>query len=270
MKKVLFCTDLSKSCHSLSEYIADWVKGTDVIVDVIHVYDPAVLSLSTVNIMDQPDIKEETQQQMNGYLDSFLESLPKENRGQKHLLADKAFSTTICMTADKINADLIVSGLREKYTMMDKFMGSTAASLIKTASLPVLVIPYERSYSPYKTVLFPTQIASRADMSIGEEDALTWIYDHMDKDADPAIHLLHIEQDKAPIPMTNKEYPYSQMKFTTSYSPDVVMGIIDHLEQHDSDLIAVHRTEKSMWDRIHKSSVAKNLMYKSKMPILFI
>ena len=134
----------------------------------------------------------------------------------------------------------------------------------------MLVIPYERIYVPYKTVLFPTQIASRDEMTEAEEDALTWIYDHLDKDADPAIHLLHIESDKQIGGTTIKEYPYSQMKFTTSFSPDILTGIIDHLEHDQSDLIAVHRTEKSLWDRIHNSSIAKNLMYKSKMPILFI
>ena len=131
MKKILFCSDLSENCNSLSSYLSSWVAGTDIIVDVMHAYDPTDFSVSSINTIDTPTIQEERKIQVNGYLDTFLTCLPEQNRGEKHLVADKSFATAICMTADNIKADMIVSGLREKYTLMDKFMGSTAATLIK-------------------------------------------------------------------------------------------------------------------------------------------
>ena len=268
MKKILFCTDLSKSCNSLCKYITDWVDQTNIIVDVIHSYDPDLVNIPEMDMPKLSEFHEEMRSKMISNMEAFLSELPEQNRGKYHLEENVNRAQAIRQVALTIKADLIVTGLRDRYTLMDKLIGSTAAKLVGDVKTPLFVIPYDRKYKPIKKVLFTTQSASKDQLSVREENAITWIYDHFDKDALPAIHILHVAQEKAQA--TIEEHPIMQMKFTSTHSTDVVMGIIDHLESSPVDIVVVHHEEKNLWERIHKSSVAKNLLYKAKMPILFI
>lgn len=267
MKKILFCSDLSQSCQSLCAYISEWVTGTDIEVDIIHSYDPDLVNIPAVDIPQFSKFDTARKSEMIGEMEALLSKLPPTNQGQCHLIEDADRALSINQTALQINADLIVTGLRNRYTLMDKLIGSTAAKLAVIRNPPLLVIPYDTAYTPIKKVLFTTESPSKDKLKPGEEDALTWIYNHLDKDALPAIHILHITTDKQQT--TEEEHAFMQMKFTATYSTDVVMGIIDHIESSPVDMLVVDHGEKDLWDRIYKSSVAKNLLYKSKMPILF-
>jgi len=243
------------------------VSGTDIVVDIIHSYDPDLVNIPAVDMPEFSKFDATRKTEMIAKMEGFLSNLPPSNRGQYHLIEDVDRALSINQTALRINADLIVTGLRNRYTLMDKLIGSTAAKLVAVRNPPLLVIPYDTAYTPIKKVLFTTESPSRDKLTPREEDALTWIYNHLDKDALPAIHILHITNEKQQT--TVEEHAFMQMKFTATYSTDVVMGIIDHIESLPVDMLVVDHGEKDLWERIYKSSVAKNLLYKSQMPILF-
>jgi len=268
MKKILFCSDLSKNCNSLFNYIAEWVNNTDMVVDVIHSYDPDFVNIASIDVTRSPGFNTEMQNKMISNMEAFLEKLPEKNRGECHLETDRNPERAIRQTARNIKADLIVTGLRDKYTLMDKIVGSTAVRLVGDTNPPLLAIPYERTYTPIEKILFTTQSSSIDNLSVQEEEAITWIYDHLDKDSLPAIHVLHVTKDSTPISV--EERTFMPMKFTTTSSTDVVMGILDYINSTPVDVIVARHQEKNLWERIHNSSVAKNLLYKAKMPILFL
>lgn len=268
MKKILFCTDLSQSCQNLCAYVSEWVGGTDIKVDIIHSYDPDLVNISSADMTEFSEFHAERKKEMVSKMKSFLSELPEQNRGKYHLEEDVNRALAIRQMALITKADLIVTGLRDRYTLMDKLIGSTVAKMVGDVNPPLLVVPYDRKYTPIKKVLFTTQSTSKDELSVREEDAITWIYDHFNKDAVPAIHILHVVKEK--VQTIVDEHSIMPLKFTSTYSTDVVMGIIDHLESSPVDIVVVHHEEKNLWERIHKSSVAKNLLYKAKMPILFI
>ena len=268
MKKILFCTDLSKSCNSLCKYIRDWVDQTDIVVDIIHSYDPDLVNIAAIDMPKLAAHQEKMKGEMIANMETFLTNLPENNRGKYHLVEDINRALAIRQTALIVKADLIVTGLRDRYTLLDKLIGSTAAKLVGDVNPPLMVIPYGRKFSPIKKVLFTTQESAKDQLSEREDNALTWIYDNFNNDTIPDIHILHVTNKR--MSASSEEHPLMPLKFTSTYSTDVVMGIIDHLESSSVDLLTVHHKEKNLWERIHKSSVAKNLLYKANMPILFL
>ncbi|NND80390.1 MAG: universal stress protein [Maribacter sp.] len=270
MKKILFCTDLSENCKGVVQFISDWISGSNYIVDVAHAYDPNMVTFSSINIIKSEDIQKEMIQKMQDHLKDYLNGLPAENRGNTHLIADSSFSDALIEKAKALEVDLIITGLRQKYTLLDRFFGSTAAHMVSDSSIPLMVVPYLRNFETFDHIVFPTAIGSRDQLTEAEEDALGWIYENLKSNAQRKLHLVHIEDDKEAIELKFEHYPFSQMDFTRSYSPDVAAGIIDYLNAHDVDLLAIYRPAKNIWEKIYKSSVAKKLLFKSHLPILFL
>lgn len=270
MEKILFCTDLSDNCKGVLNYISDWVKGKNYIVDVIHAYDPNMVIFSSINIMKTSDIQKEMIQKMHNHLNEYISLLPKANRGKTHLLADSNFSEALIAKSKDLGVDIIVAGLRQKYTLLDRFFGSTTARLVEDSDIPVLVVPYLRTYAPYQHILFPTAISSGEAMTSNEENALEWIENHLTSETQRKIHLLHIDNNHDKVEEKIDNYLSNETDYTRSYAADVATGVIDYLERNGVDLLAIYRPAKSTWEKIYKSSVAKKLLFKTHLPILFL
>lgn len=270
MKKILFATDFSESADNALKFTSDLIKGKDIIVDMIHVYDIPVTDSSYIPYAAVEGMIEIKKEASTNRLNECLEKINEENRGKGYPVFGVYPSSEIADLAEEIGSHLVVMALREKYSLMDRLIGSVTAHTIQKSTVPVLAIPANAVYGEFDDILFPSQMDSYIEMSEPEKKALEWLYDFWDLFDGPKIHLLHIEKDegKNKLDITFKNSPFEQMDFTISHADDVHEGILQRLLENDTDLIAIYKPDRRFWERLFHNSETKKLLYDSPVPIL--
>ncbi len=270
MKKLLFATDFSNSCENALHYIVSLVKGKEIKVDICHVYDIPITDSSYIPyaaVQGMIDIKKDATIKR---LKDSLSELPEAQRGEAYPIFGVYPSAEITEKAEEIKADLIVMALRQKYSLMDRMVGSVTAHTIQKATVPVLAIPATATYSEFDDILFPCMMDSYLELTEPEKKAMEWLYSFWDLFDGPKVHLLHIEESEGDETMdiTFKNSPFKKMDFIISHAEDVHTGILQKLMEIDSDLIAVYKPHRKFWERLFHNSETKKLLYHSPVPLL--
>ncbi|MBT8219769.1 MAG: universal stress protein [Bacteroidia bacterium] len=97
---------------------------------------------------------------MQTHLEEIIQALPKENRGHIHAKEGGGIPEQLMTTAKENDIDLIVMGLRKKYSLIDRFFGTISARMVNILEIPIMVIPYGARYAEIKDILFPTAMTS--------------------------------------------------------------------------------------------------------------
>ncbi len=157
IRKILYCTDLSDSAANAFRYALSLAKATGAEIHKLHVVanlsedaritlqtymeDAGGPSLETVLGQRADQAKAEIQRRK----DAVLADLDEEDRklGQRIasinvIRGDPA--EAILKSAGKLGCDLIVMGTHEKGPVQ-AFLGSVAKTVMRTARIPVLVVP---------------------------------------------------------------------------------------------------------------------------------
>lgn len=270
MNRILFATDFSQSCDNALQFTIDLVKGKEIMVDLVHVYDIPVTDSSYIPYAAVEGMIEIKREASEKRLKESLTKLNEKNQGKVYPVFGVYPSSEIAELATNISSDLIVMAMRQKYSMMDKLVGSVTAHTIQKSHVPVLAIPATAIYTEFDDVLFPSQMDSYIEMSEPEKKALEWLYDFWHLFDGPKIHLLHIEKDegKNQLDITFKNSPFAEMDFTISHADDVHEGILQRLLEVETDLIAIYKPNRTFWERLFHNSETKKLLYESPIPIL--
>ena len=141
MKRILFATDFSDSCQNALKYVTQMVRGHDTKVDIIHVFDIPVSILSSVSYQSGLSMVSEKNKTCIQRLKEQLEFLDENNRGIIYCINGMYPSAEIAEIAEREEIDVIVMALRQKYSLIDKMIGSTTAHTIQKSTIPVLAIP---------------------------------------------------------------------------------------------------------------------------------
>ena len=177
-------------------------------------------------------------------------------------------SSEIAEIADKYEYDLIVMALRQKYSMVDRMIGTTTAHTIQKAKTPVLAIPNGARFSEVKNILFPTAIHASRELSDKEIDGINWLFQFYTFTGKPKIHMIHIKQSDPDLFITYKNNPFPPLDFIRTKAISVEEGIINYLESHKVDLLAFYKPNRSYWERLYHSSTSRKLLFKSRIPLL--
>ena len=140
MQKILFATDLSESCNSALEFVADFVVGRNLKVDIVHVYIIPVTLIGTLDANSVSDLLNKKETIAEETITKQINKIPAVNRGSVYLKYGIYPSSEIAALSSEIKSDLIVMALRKQYRLIDKLMGSVTAHTISKALMPVLVI----------------------------------------------------------------------------------------------------------------------------------
>ena len=268
MKKILFATNFSDSCTNALRYIVEMFKDKEVIIDLIHVFQIAPTTLSVIPADTINGLIENRKQLSIEKLTDLAKSIPGKNRGE--LIANYGVypSSEIAEQAEERNADLVVMGLREKYSLLDRMIGTTTAFTIKESRVPVLAIPDGSEYSKIHDILFPTAIEFTSDLGQDEMEAIKWLNKFIKSIDDCKVHIVHIIQDPNQIDIQYKNLPLPQFDFTVANADSIEEGLFQNLEKSNSNMIAFYKPHRSFWERLFHSSVSRKLLYKSRTPLL--
>ena len=174
MKRILFPTDFSAAANTAFVYALHFADSFDAEVVVLHVYDlpiveTAPLADSTKEIFDIVEMNQ---------LESFKEQLPQLHKVAEQYNLGHVNMRNVLLYGDLIytvnkvckdeGIDLIVMGTKGATGLKETFLGSTTASVMINAAVPVLGVPAEANYNKITNIAFTTQYKEKDSEALAQ------------------------------------------------------------------------------------------------------
>jgi len=267
MKKILLAVDFSESCTNAIRYVNELVHNKDITVDMVNVYSVPIPTITTIT----PDIAESVLRDCKDSSQKILEELMNlidlKNRGSMHAVYGIYPSSDIIDVARTINADLIVMALRQKYSLIDRFIGTVTANTISKSPIPVLAIPNGASFEKSCSVLFPTEERYTSKMKESFVTEINNLINYCKLYPESTIYLVHIDEGNG-IDIRFKYPDYSNVRFIASNAASVEEGVKNTIDNYSIDLIAIHKKSRTFWERLYHSSLTRKLLFRARLPLL--
>lgn len=269
MKRILLATDFSESCLNALKFIKGVIQGTDIKVDLAHVYFINGNTLASISPASVDGLLKETKSSLLKELQELQAQLPKPNRGDLHAVYGVYPSSDIVDIAVQHNSDLIVMALRQKYSLIDRLIGTITAQTILKSPVPVLAIPNGAQFNGIKEILFPTDFHHNQERSDAERKALMWMQGLSQLLGKPKMRMVHVSDDhgnNVDVSYEDKNVP--NLSFLVTHAPQVDEGILATMTKFNIDLLAFYKPNRKFWERLYHSSITRKLLFKSRTPLL--
>jgi hypothetical protein len=177
----------------------------------------------------------------------------------------------ILAMAKNIKADMIVMGTKGASNVLDKWIGTTAQTIMKHAECPVWVIPHNAK------VNYPQKFLYAADLLEDELSASQKLMEFV-KPLGANCKIIHID-DNFELKVTEKvatslgdlkeEFKDDEKVFVRNIRrDDIVEGIETYIKTYKPDVLALAVHEKSFLAQFFVQSVTNHFVFGSNIPLL--
>jgi nucleotide-binding universal stress UspA family protein len=181
-------------------------------------------------------------------------------------------SDEITAFSDENNASLIVIGMRGAGGI-DKLIGSTSASVVRKASVPVLVVPHDVVFSP------PQHIVYASDLSYNSSSGLFKPLTMLASVFTATVHVLHVR--KGPKATNNEKEILAKNTISALLSnvthefheisdESVGHGIRTYVEQNHAQMLVMVAHKHSFFDRLFNKIHTTDMAYETRIPLLVL
>ena len=273
MKTILFPTDFSGNAIHASRYAGMLIKLLDANIVFLHVHHvPVMPAYNGAFEMPNPisEIENEVKQDLKAFCMEFMKNsnVPIERITQRIEYGFAAEKTI--EVAKSINADMIVMGTKGASDMIDKWLGTHAQEVMKTAECPVFIIPKN------VPINYPQRILYAADFKDNEMNAVQKIVD-IAKPLGATCKIVHIHEEFEPnighiIEETIKElkekFKDDDVTIQQVHRNDTIEGLETYIKTYEPDLLAMAIHEKTFLESIFSSSKSQHFIQEAKIPML--
>ncbi|MDO1446711.1 universal stress protein [Rhodocytophaga aerolata] len=209
-----------------------------------------------------------------------LEQLCQQLRASNHtsgvryqtILGTRPAPDEIAHTAATHHADLIVMGTEGAYGVKELLLGSTAASVIDTTTVPVLIVPDQAIFQPIKTIVFAADLTEKHPCDVAALTAIARLFD-------AHILFLHVLKENSSVKsnLAHLHYAdlysgigYKQVSFHIREESDIERGILQFSQEKQAGLIVMINHKRSLLESIFTGSQTKKMAYHTPIPLLAI
>lgn len=273
MKRILFPTDFSDTANTAFMYALRFADKLQAELLILHVYD--------LPIVDTPPLPDSTQEifdivEMNQF-ESFREQLPElhaiaeqKNLGHvpmRNILLYGDLLYNINKVCKEEAVDLIVMGTKGASGLKETFLGSTTASVISNAAVPVLGVPSDAEYSRIRNIVFTTQFRDKDSDALNETIAMANLFD-------ARIQCLYIKTGDDPTDLEERinewkmYFKGTDIEFFTIDGDHVEQTLLDFIEAQATDMLVMRSHKRGFFEGLFHRSLTKKMAYHSKVPLL--
>lgn len=266
MKQIIVATDFSPVSENAVEYAVQLAKDIDSPILLFHSYEmPAVVTEAAVVVIPPDDLQKVNEETLKKYAERLTAKWGVEIN----------YSTRVGIARDEIlneakNGSFIVMGMYGAGKLTRAIMGSTAMSVIKNSSVPVLLIPENVSYKRPEKIAFACDYNSKTDFhALDPLKRLIEIFNSR-------LLVMNVKEDKREVSIEEKttavkmdrkladiDHSYHFME-----SEDLVDGIKEFIDDKKPDMIAVIPHKYNILERLSHRSTTKKLAFQSTIPFL--
>jgi hypothetical protein len=273
MKTILFPTDFSKNAAHAARYAGMLAKLYDANLVLLHVHHIPMVQESnhSFEVREAISLNEKgAMQDLEVFANNFIDdsNLPEDRISKR---VEYGFpAETIVSIAQAIKADMIVMGTRGASDLMDKWLGTHAQEVMKTAECPVFTIPEN------VPIDYPQRILYAADFKADEISAVEKLL-YLTKPLGATCKVVHIHGYFEPnvghiIEETIKDlaekFKNEDITIQQFHRAEVVEGLEGYIKTYQPDILAMAIHEKSFLSNIFDTSITRHFIQEAKLPML--
>lgn len=261
MKTLLYATDCRPETTNALKYAHRLSKVLNAQLHVLHVYD--LYPFTTTTVRSRGVLERNFSIEQDAILKKYCkEHLQHEANIQKphfHTINNSSITEVILNTAQKIDADLVIVGVKSSNLSRGFFAGNIANELMKNLECPLLIVPEEFQFHGLSTLLYAT------DFETSDIHAIVSLVDF----AQPygaLIKIIHIQRKMEYDVEKNlesfkiavgKKVSYPEIVFSIKRAEDLESGIHQSINQEMPEmLVMLERQHNTFWNRLfHKDTV---------------
>ena len=260
MKHILVPIGSSDNAKNTLQYAIDFAAEMAANVFVFRAYNAQAKAGTMINV------NEIIQRETNLYLRTMVSVVDRKNVDVKLIAAKGSEMDSIEAIDKEIGIDLVVVGPKSNSIKEEVFLGNTSGSIVKKTDIPVLVVPNNYCYVPFKKVLTATK-----STIINNKSALKPLQIIAAK-FKPTIDLLLVktadysEEDLIITPPLDA----LQTSVDIVESATTYLGVLTRMESHNPDLLCVFRRKRGFFQKLwEKNTILKKEFY-CDVPLLVL
>lgn len=273
MKTILFPTDFSENATHASRYAGMLAKLYDANLVILHVHHIPMVPESNHSFEIKNAIllnEKSAREDLEVFAKKFMEAsnLPSERIIQRIEYGFPA--EKIVEIANLIKADLIVMGTKGASDMLDKWLGTHAQEVMKTAECPIFTIPKK------VPIDYPQRILYAADFK-EDEIAATEKLLNVSKPLGATCKVVHIHEYFEPnvghiveetIKELEQKFKNEDVTIQQLHRSDIIEGLEAYIKTYKPDVLAMAIHEKSFFSNIFNTSITRHFIQEAQLPML--
>lgn len=274
MKKILFPTDFSDVSNNAFIYALKLADSINAAIITMHVYQ--LPQANYINVAEYlHEIYDVTElSNFENYKDEvpILRRIAEENNLEHVKISHALILGNLIHEIQKItqqeHIDFVVMGTKGATGLKETFLGTVATKVMNDVKAVILAIPERCKYQPIKKILFITQYKPEDINSFMKVMAFANIFQsHTD-----CLRVVSPNHDDKHDNMKdwNTLIEKHDITFHTIKGDDVEGIILNFIELHKTNMIAMHVYRRNFFEKLFQTSLSKKLAFHIDIPILAI
>ncbi len=270
--KILVPTDFSKMSNTASNYAARMANKLDAEVVLIHVVfiNSPPRAQADLNVKEIEDKMEDNAKQDCIQLANELQSESGAPKVSYKIIRGFPVEDVIENYAVHNGIDLIVMGTKGASGLTKVLIGSNAAAVVSSSSIPVIVVPEHARFNGIGKIVY----ASDTDNTETELNTLIAFAEHFGA----AIHVVHVlppasEQKIDVIKMEadlKEKFKNPSISIQVVLNDDILYGINEYVADEKADMIAMFTRKHSFFEKLFGKSITRQMAFHTWTPMLSI
>jgi len=274
--KILVPIDFSACAENALAYAYRLANKIDATVEVLHVSTfenppldyPSFVAVATDEKVSMARGKmnkliENVRKNVSPWLDSFPDIETTIEVG----ISD----TKILKVALRDKVDFIIMGTQGENTVLDRFLGSTTADVLKFAECPVLIIPEKAKFREEIVIGYATDFAAADPFEIWKASKLLQSF----QSKVIAVHLnnkkQYLEDEIAEMETFFKENaPAIDISFHCIFTEDMVEDLNTFIDNHNIATMVMFKPKRTFFERLFHKSFTKKMALHTEVPLLVL
>lgn len=279
MKTILVPTDYSAAAKNAALYainLAYQLKAENIILYNAYQVPPvisenAVMPAATAPFFDVETMRDISNTGMEHFRQSIESFLPAGVKIQE-LTELAALDNNADRLCEKTGADLVVMGITGTSKIEEVLIGSTATSVAKNTTVPVIIVPSDARYSSIRNVMLACDYKN-----VVETTPVPPIKSILDA-TKAALHVMNVYESDKEITSAKKYQHELLNSLLKEYQPqyyfenneNFITAINDFVESNNIDLIITIPKKHGFFEGLFKESHTKKLAFHSHVPLMYI
>jgi nucleotide-binding universal stress UspA family protein len=264
MNTLLVATDFSPAATNALEFAAMLAGKTKASLRLLHVYMvPVTMNDMPVLMASAETLKQSSEAGLDRLKSELSLRHPELTISCDSRMGD--IITEVEQIAKNETPLAIVIGTHGMSGFERAVFGSTAASIIRHANIPVIAVPATYHQLKIDSMLLATDL--RHGIPVAK-------IKHWTNQFGAALHIVHIAEskDKEPDeePAFAEQFPDQRVSYEVIYNQDIQKGIITAIKKTGADLLLIMPHQHNLLDRIFHRQHTEALISHAPIPVLSI
>ena len=260
MNHILVPIGSKENASNTLQYAIDFAKEIKAKVFVFRAYK--VLSKAGTFINVNNILERET----NLYIQAIISGVDTRGVDVKMISAKGGTIESIHAVHEELGINLIVVGPRSNSIKEEVFLGSTSGSIVKQTEIPVLIVPENYKFSPFKVAL--TAFKSGV---LNQQNVLTPL-EEIKSLFKTKINLLLVKTPdyKEEDLIVDASLKAIQNKISTSENVTTFQGVLEHFQSNNPDLLCVFRRKRGFFQKLWEKNTILKSEFHCSIPLLIL